>query len=47
MQLFDELYADLFGGSDGDSHALLVGGLSESVKAGIGLSDLAAEAQRA
>jgi pyruvate,water dikinase len=42
MQLFDEMYADLFDGTDADAHALLVGGLSESVKAGIGLSDLAA-----
>jgi pyruvate,water dikinase len=44
MQLFDELYADLFDSSESDAHALLVGGLSESVKAGIGLSDLAASA---
>jgi pyruvate,water dikinase len=42
MQLFDELHADLFGGTDADAHALLVGGLSESIKAGIGLTDLAA-----
>ncbi len=41
MQLFDELYADLFDGEEADAHALLVGGLSESVKAGFGLSDLA------
>jgi len=45
MQLYDELYTDLFQGPDGDAHALLVGGLSESVKAGIGLSDLAAKAR--
>jgi pyruvate,water dikinase len=45
MQLFDELYADLFGGSDADAHALLVGGVSESVKAGFGLSDLAIAAR--
>ncbi len=44
MQLFDELYADLFGGEEADAHALLVGSLSESVKAGFGLSDLAIEA---
>jgi phosphohistidine swiveling domain-containing protein len=45
MQLYDELYADLFGGSDADAHALLVGGVSESVKAGFGLSDLAITAR--
>jgi len=45
MQLYDELYTDLFQGPDGDAHALLVGGLSESVKAGIGLSDLATKAR--
>lgn len=41
MQLFDEFYADLFGGTDADGHALLVGAVSESVKAGFGISDLA------
>ena len=45
IQLFDELYAELFGESEADSHALLVGGVSESVKAGFGLSDLAATAR--
>jgi phosphohistidine swiveling domain-containing protein len=45
MQVFDELYADLFGESEGESHALLVGALSESVKSGIGLSDLAQAAR--
>ena len=45
MQLYDELYVDLFQGTDADAHALLVGALSESVKAGIGLSDLAAKAR--
>ena len=45
MQLFDEFYADLFGGTDADGHALLVGGVSESVKAGFGISDLAAIAR--
>ena len=45
IQLFDELYADLFGGAEGDAHALLTGGVSESVKAGFGLSDLAATAR--
>lgn len=41
MQLFDEFYADLFGGTEADGHALLVGAVSESVKAGFGISDLA------
>ena len=41
MQLFDEFYADLFGGTDADGHALLVGGVSASIKAGFGISDLA------
>jgi pyruvate,water dikinase len=41
IQLFDEYYADLFGGTTADAHALLVGGVSESVKAGFGLADLA------
>ncbi|MDQ3653527.1 MAG: PEP-utilizing enzyme [Chloroflexota bacterium] len=45
MQLYDELHADLFEDPDADAHALLVGGLSESVKAGIGLSDLAIRAR--
>lgn len=45
MQLFDEFYADLFGGTDADGHALLVGAVSESVKAGFGISDLAAIAR--
>jgi pyruvate,water dikinase len=45
IQLFDELYADLFDGTEADAHALLVGGVSESVKAGFGLSDLAATAR--
>jgi pyruvate,water dikinase len=45
LQLYDELYADLFGGAEADAHALLIGGLSESVKAGFGLSDLAASAR--
>lgn len=44
-QLFDEFYADIFGGAESDSHALVVGTLSESIKAGIGLSDLAALAR--
>jgi len=46
MQVFDEFYADVFGGSDTDAHALLVGQLTESIKAGFGLSDLAREAVR-
>ena len=41
MQLYDEFYADLFGGTEADAHALLVGRLTRSVAAGIGLSDLA------
>jgi pyruvate,water dikinase len=45
LQLFDELHADLFGGEAADAHALLVGNLSESVKAGFGLSDLAVKAR--
>ena len=45
MQIFDEFYADVFGGTDADGHALLVGAVSESVKAGFGISDLAAIAR--
>jgi pyruvate,water dikinase len=45
IQVFDELYADLFGADEAEGHALLVGELSESVKAGIGLSDLAIAAK--
>jgi pyruvate,water dikinase len=44
MQLFDEFFADLFDGTDADSHALLVGQVSESIKAGFGLADLARDA---
>jgi len=47
MQMYDELYADLFGGDELDAHRLLVGLPSESVKAGAGLSDLAAAAKAA
>ena len=47
MQIFDEFFADLFGNVEMDSHALLVGLPSESVKAGTGLSDLAAAAKAA
>ncbi|MGH2560373.1 MAG: hypothetical protein ACRDJH_15025, partial [Thermomicrobiales bacterium] len=47
MGLYDDLYADLFGGDAADGHALLVGQLTKSVEAGIGLSDLAADARRA
>lgn len=46
MQLFDEFYTDLFGGSVADAHALLVGAVSESVKAGFGLADLAGAARK-
>lgn len=45
MQLYDELYGELFEGTDADAHALLVGVSSESVKAGFGLSDLAKQAR--
>lgn len=45
MQLFDEFYAEVFEGTESDAHALVVGALSESIKAGIGLSDLAARAR--
>ena len=45
MQLYDELYSELFEGTEADAHALLVGVASESVKAGFGLSDLAREAR--
>lgn len=45
MQTFDEFYADLFGGTEADGHALIVGMESESVKAGFGISDLAALAR--
>ncbi len=41
IQVFDEFYEDVFGGVVGDGHALLVGVASESVKAGLGLYDLA------
>jgi pyruvate,water dikinase len=44
LQVFDEFYAEVFDGSEGDGHALLVGVLSESVKAGLGLYDLAVRA---
>jgi hypothetical protein len=44
IQVFDEFYADVFGG-EGDGHALLVGVESESVKAGLGLYDLAVRAK--
>jgi pyruvate,water dikinase len=47
MQLFDELYVDLFGGDEADAHALIVGLPSESIRAAIGLSDLAAAAREA
>jgi pyruvate,water dikinase len=45
LQLFDELYTELFEGTDAEAHALLVGVSSESVKAGIGLSELARSAR--
>lgn len=46
MQSYDEFYADLFGGTDADAHAILLGRPTQSVAAGIGLSDLAALARR-
>jgi rifampicin phosphotransferase len=45
LEQFDELFAGLFGNGTPGSHDLLVGGLSETLKAGIGLSDLAAQAR--
>lgn len=45
MQLFTELYTDLFGGSEADAQELLAGGVSESLNAAFGLSDLAAVAR--
>ena len=47
MQLFDEFYVDLFGGTDADAHALLLGAVSSSVEAGFGLADLATFARDA
>jgi len=41
MQLFDELYADLFDAPESEAHTLLASIPSESTKAAIGLSDLA------
>lgn len=46
MQLFDELYADLFGGSEADAHALVVGTESASIRAGLGIADLAISARK-
>jgi pyruvate,water dikinase len=43
LQLFDELHADLFDGADGS--ALTAGQVSESVKAGLALGELAASAR--
>ena len=45
LQMYDEFYLDLFGGEIGDGHALLNGVSSESVKAGLGLFDLAVRAR--
>ena len=44
IQLFDDLVADI-AGSEADSHAMLIGVYSESVAAGIGITDLAASAR--
>ncbi|MDQ3653459.1 MAG: PEP-utilizing enzyme [Chloroflexota bacterium] len=41
IQVFDDFYADVFGGEEGDGHTLLAGMSSESVRAGLSLSDLA------
>ncbi len=45
MQVFDEFHTEVFGGSEEDGHPLLAGQLTESVKAGFGLSDLAIRAK--
>ncbi len=45
MQLYDEFYADVFAGTESDAHALLRGVWSESIKAGLGLYDLATAAK--
>lgn len=45
MQVFDEFYAEVFGGGEEDGHPLLAGQLNESVKASFGLSDLAGRAR--
>ncbi len=45
MQLFDDFYADLFGGAGENGHPLLAGRVNESIKAGFGLSDLAVRAR--
>lgn len=44
IQLFEELVADI-AGPEADAHAMLVGVYSESVAAGIGVTDLAASAR--
>lgn len=41
MQLFIELYAEILGGSAEEAHTLMVGGISETIKADFGLADLA------
>jgi rifampicin phosphotransferase len=41
MQLFSEFLADLFDESPAAAHGLMVGGLSETIKAAFGLADLA------
>jgi pyruvate,water dikinase len=45
MQLFHELHADVFGGSDMESHTMLLGANSKTVLADIALSDLAVTAR--
>ena len=44
MQVFDEFHAEVFGGGEEGGHPLLAGQLNESVKASLGLSDLAQRA---
>jgi phosphohistidine swiveling domain-containing protein len=46
MQIFDEFYADVFGGDEGAGHELLTGVSSESVKAGLALYDLTLTAKQ-
>jgi pyruvate,water dikinase len=46
LQLFDEFYLDLFGGELGDGHVLLNGVESQSIRAGMGLFELAKTARK-
>jgi rifampicin phosphotransferase len=47
MQMYSEFYADLFGGTTADSHALLIGRPTKSVASAMGLFDLAVKARNA